>query len=1146
MSKAGEAVYEGVLTRGNVSPRAMESMVNVLVLGKGSDSSTDDSSSSRSSDERSGDPKSKQLSGDPFASMAKGEFVPPRHNPQVWAAAMEQSTRLGRCIRTYARNTVGLGWFIEPISKVSPETPKDLRVKIENQTVRLQKLFDRPNPLMPTTQLFFMAKTDEEAIGNGYIEIVRDNAGKIAGLFHVPGVSMRIRVREGANREQMIGGFVQIRGNEKRYFKEFGDTKVMVAESGEYYKGHKPLATDQRATEILHFKLYSPTSTWYGAPRYLSAAPAISGNRLAALRNVNFFENDAVPRMALLVSGGTLTPESVQSIEDFFKAKVQGVNKAHSVCVIQAEQRQVGFQQQGRGPRLDLKPLTVGVTEDASFETYRKSNDEEIRESFGLAPVFFTTTDVNKACVSGSTIVLLADGTEKTIRELVEEYGDDGEFPIYGFCKAGGEVGIAKGRAPRVTKTAKVFEIVAESGEVILEATNDHEVLLDNEAYAFVRDLLPGDLLMRYSVDGDEVKRCDPYKVKSVQFTGRTEEVYDLTSDVYHNFIVGSGMVVHNSAQVCVTGDTRIPLLDSNCPTIQELAEKYKDDPEACFPVFSIDEEGQMVVGWGYYPRKTKKARVFDVLLDNGMSIRATSDHPFMLRSGEYREVKDLTPGLSLMPWYVRMPFNQNMSPESTSYGYWDVYDPSTDKYGMIHNMVARSRGDDLSQDVVVHHEDGDPLNNHPENLSTVDRAWHCRHHRDGNNQYTGSNHPRYQDVSFERVCEEARACAGRNGLLKALGIGTSALTRILTENGYSYDTFSKKFMLPRGKPPAGVHNWRFRQDATFEALAQIAPSCFYRRDLVKASGYSPNLIYRLLRENGYSYGEFRNKFMATSRREATETVVNHRVVAVRYAGEEDVYDISVHDHHNFATGAGVVISNSREVCNEQELEPDRLEKEYIINQTIVADVLEEEPLVRFRFERMKLTDPLDTARMDQTYAGLGALTPNELRSSIGKPPYPKDYKFADKPMQVAMAELSMQLAEAIIGEFKSQIDHQTEQAKAQQQSAGMGGMLEGAPEGEGGEEAPPEEPDSEEEGIEEWSDDASTDESSPISDESDDSEETDSSVNRVHEALGIRKNGSTARKSQVPLETVLGLATELMTDARGMGVNLPDLTKEE
>lgn len=627
MSKFGQAAYEAVLTRGDVSPKAMETLVNVLVLGKDTDDSSTDSSSSVSEEKSS--VESKQITGDPFSTMASGEFVPPRYNPQIWAAAMEQSTRLGRCIRTYARNTVGLGWLIEPLQKVGPETPKEIRLKVEEQTLKLQRLFERPNNLMPTNQMFFMTKVDEEATGDGYLEVVRGASGNIERLFHAPAVTMRVRVEKGANKQQqVIGGYVQIRGNIKRYFKEFGDTRVLNAEDGKYHDVGKPLSMDKRASEILHFKLYSPTSTWYGAPRYVSASAAIAGNRLASLRNVKFFENDAVPRMALLVSGGRLTQDSIQSIEDFFKAKVQGTDKAHSVVVIQAEQMSVGFQKSTERTRLELKPLTVGVTEDASFETYRKANDEEIREAFGIAPVFFTTESVNKA-----------------------------------------------------------------------------------------------------------------------------------------------------SAQV------------------------------------------------------------------------------------------------------------------------------------------------------------------------------------------------------------------------------------------------------------------------------------------------------------------------------------------------------------------------SREITNEQELEPDRLEKEYLINQTIVADLLGgEELLVRFRFERMKLTDPLDTARLDQVYAGLAALTPNELRLSIGKPPYPKDYKFADKPMQVATAEMSMQLAEAIIGEFKTQIEQQKAQAQAQQEGGGMGGMLGGEEGGEGedgGEEA---------EGgdISEWSGDGSTDESSPVSEEStvlEDSTETDSSVNRIHESLNIGKgNGNGGNIPRLPLSTLLGIATELMADARKMG----------
>jgi len=136
-------------------------------------------------------------------------------------------------------------------------------------------------------------------------------------------------------------------------------------------------------------------------PRYVSASPAITGNRLAAIRNVSFFENDAVPRMAVLVSGGKLTAESVQSIEDFMRTKNRGPAEAHRVMVIQVEPQRVGFQQTTK-TKVDLQPLTVGVTEDASFQTYRQANDDEIREVFGIAPVFFVSEGVNRATAAVS------------------------------------------------------------------------------------------------------------------------------------------------------------------------------------------------------------------------------------------------------------------------------------------------------------------------------------------------------------------------------------------------------------------------------------------------------------------------------------------------------------------------------------------------------------------------------------------------------------------------------------------------------------------------------------------------------------------------------------------------------------------------
>lgn len=482
----GEALIEK-----NVDPRGMEHLLELTFLGGGSQP---DLEKARPEEvETSKKPKSQQLE-ETFERMAGGEFIPPQYDPTIWAQTPKMSTRLARCIRSYSRNTVGLGWSIEPLKPASardtsqdrgtPEPAKPEGVEdgpppsgaalppggvemtkaqiepdaatdpgggealpsnagggsngavigptwdgwsglgaspqsevkrderaleearkrekreIEWQTEALRELFEYPNSDMPFTEVMFLVKTDEETVGNGYLEVVRNNAGRIVQMLHVPAVTIRRRLMRSADangqKYEMAYGYIQIRGAQKKYFKEFGDDRVMDAYSGKWHDGDEPLDPGRRASEIIHFPIYDPTSQYYGAPRYVPSATAITGNRQSAIRNVSFFENDAVPRMALLVSGGRLTGDSMQQIEDFVRGKARGTDQAHRVMIVQVEPHKVGFQQQNK-VMVDLKPLTVGVTEDASFSQYRKDNDEEIREIFGLGQIFFTSEGANRA-----------------------------------------------------------------------------------------------------------------------------------------------------------------------------------------------------------------------------------------------------------------------------------------------------------------------------------------------------------------------------------------------------------------------------------------------------------------------------------------------------------------------------------------------------------------------------------------------------------------------------------------------------------------------------------------------------------------------------------------------------------------------------
>lgn len=336
-----------------------------------------------------GEEKSRALSADDWETKARGETIPPLAQPRVWALTAEQNTRLNRCIRTFARNTVGLGWEVVFRYPDKVENDKEERRLAEAEMDKALELLDNPNDEMPLAMVLEMMKIDEESVGNGWLELVRNRADEIVGIYHVPGTTVRWR--------RDLEGYIQIRNGKKRYFKRFGDDRVIDARTGREFEGAPDY--DYTATELIQFKIYSPRSSFYGIPRYIATAPAIAGNRFAALRNVAFFENDAVPRMLITINGGVLDEDSMKDLRKFFERGHKGVANAHRVAILQPKPRQQMLGQQS-SPIIRPVPLTVASADDASHTKYTAMNNEEIREAFGISEAFFQSYNINRASAS--------------------------------------------------------------------------------------------------------------------------------------------------------------------------------------------------------------------------------------------------------------------------------------------------------------------------------------------------------------------------------------------------------------------------------------------------------------------------------------------------------------------------------------------------------------------------------------------------------------------------------------------------------------------------------------------------------------------------------------------------------------------------
>ena len=100
----------------------------------------------------------------------------------------------------------------------------------------------------------------------------------------------------------------------------------------------------------------------------------------------------------------------------------------------------------------------------------------------------------------------------------------------------------------------------------------------------------------------------------------------------------------------CLTGDTQVLTL-GGAVKISVLAECCQDE-NFRFYVYTWDGQ-KITVGEAENARKVKKEVVYRLALDDGQVFRATGNHLWMRRDGEYAQTTDLKPGDSLMPLYL-------------------------------------------------------------------------------------------------------------------------------------------------------------------------------------------------------------------------------------------------------------------------------------------------------------------------------------------------------------------------------------------------------------------------------------------------------------------------------------------------------------
>ena len=187
-------------------------------------------------------------------------------------------------------------------------------------------------------------------------------------------------------------------------------------------------------------------------------------------------------------------------------------------------------------------------------------------------------------------------------------------------------------------------------------------------------------------------------------------------------------IVEGDSAGGCFFGDTKVSLTDGRNLTFKELVSEDKSGKKNY--CYSIGRTGEIEIREIKNPRITRQAaEVVRVVLDNNEEIICTPDHKFMLRGGDYKMAKDLTPEDSLMPLY-----RQYSKIGSRIEGYEMVFDPKankwifthllSDRYNLENGIYTKKQGSST-----VHHRDFNKLNNNPDNLLRMGNKEHLLYH---------------------------------------------------------------------------------------------------------------------------------------------------------------------------------------------------------------------------------------------------------------------------------------------------------------------------------------------------------------------------------------------------------------------------------
>lgn len=307
-------------------------------------------------------------------------------------------------------------------------SPSDDDVTAERERLRLEmdvqrsKLFAHMDAFAGAssslTRLRMRCAEEREYVGWSAMEIARGSNGEVARGYYVPAWTIRATEEEDpievdeveyvtaihTRRVRLSRRFrrlVQRRrgGGDAVWFKQVGDPRVISRLTGKAFVDQAAFkramddralpAEDQPATEMWWDPIAWPRCPT-GMPRWAGVLPSVLGMRQADEVNLDYFANNTIPPLVVLVNGGVLADGTHDRIADFLRSQGKGRQLMNRTLVLEAvpADKDIG-EARPAAPQIKMEPLRQLQLQDATHQNYDARNAEKIGQAFRLPPLIY-------------------------------------------------------------------------------------------------------------------------------------------------------------------------------------------------------------------------------------------------------------------------------------------------------------------------------------------------------------------------------------------------------------------------------------------------------------------------------------------------------------------------------------------------------------------------------------------------------------------------------------------------------------------------------------------------------------------------------------------------------------------------------------